>query len=276
MFPAAPRRDQALVDAWDWNLYLSSAEKLFKAGYPVGLPMGQTADTYDWISVLFRSFGSVFVDEKDNIKVDSDETRVALEYVKKLLAVNPPEVYAWDDAGNNKWLISGKGSSIFNPPSAWAVAVRDNPKVAEQCWHHDIPRGPKGRFAPYNVQVYGIWEFSKNKGAAKALVTHLSQREQVQQLVSASHGYDIPAFQSFANFDTWAKEGPPQGTLYNYPLRGDNASDVVGYPARPDVASQITEQVVQPLMVAKVTAGGESFDSAIKWAASELESYLRA
>jgi hypothetical protein len=196
--------------------------------------------------------------------------------VKKLLAVNPPEVYAWDDAGNNKWLISGKGSSIFNPPSAWAVALRDSPKVAEQCWHHDIPRGPKGRFAPYNVQVYGIWEFSKNKGAAKALVTHLSQREQVQQLVSASHGYDIPAFQSFANFDTWAKEGPPQGTLYNYPLRGDNASDVVGYPARPDVASQITEQVVQPLMVAKVTAGGESFDNAIKWAASELESYLRA
>ena len=276
MFPAAPSRDQALADTWDWHLYLSSAEKLFKAGYPVGLPMGQTADTYDWISVLFRSFGSVFVDEKDNIKVDSDETRVALEYVKKLLAVNPPEVYAWDDAGNNKWLISGKGSSIFNPPSAWAVAVRDSPKVAEQCWHHDIPRGPKGRFAPYNVQVYGIWEFSKNKGAAKALITHLSQREQVQQLVSASHGYDIPAFQSFANFDTWAKEGPPQGTLYNYPLRGDNASDVVGYPARPDVASQITEQVVQPLMVAKVTAGGESFDSAIKWAASELESYLRA
>ena len=37
-----------------------------------------------------------------NIKINSDETRAALEYLKKLMAVNPPEVYAWDDAGNNR------------------------------------------------------------------------------------------------------------------------------------------------------------------------------
>ena len=39
------------------------------------------------------------VDGKDNIKINSNETRAVLEYAKKLMAVIPPDVYAWDDAG---------------------------------------------------------------------------------------------------------------------------------------------------------------------------------
>src|SRR5258708_40276074 len=74
MVPASDDRDQALIATWDWNLYLSSAEKLFKAGYPIGLPMGQTADTYDWVSVLFRSYGSVLVDGKGQLEVGCGET----------------------------------------------------------------------------------------------------------------------------------------------------------------------------------------------------------
>jgi hypothetical protein len=114
--PDESKWDKAKVDAWSWDAYLVAAEKLFKAGYPVGLPMGQTSDAVDWVGALFNAYGVVMVDAKDNIKINSDETRAALEYLKKLMAVNPPEVYAWDDAGNNRWLISGKGSGIMNPP----------------------------------------------------------------------------------------------------------------------------------------------------------------
>src|SRR6202040_4457614 len=115
---------------------------------------------------MFRAFGSVMIDEKDNIKVNSDATRAALEYFKKLMPFNPPEVYAWDDAGNNRWLISGRGAGIMNAPSAWAVAKRDNPKVAESCWHHPMPKGPKGRFAAQLPSFYGFWGFSQNKTPA--------------------------------------------------------------------------------------------------------------
>src|SRR6185437_2187104 len=51
-------------------------------------------------------------DEKDNIKINSDQTRQAMEVARKIMEASPPEVYAWDDAGNNRWLISGKGSGI--------------------------------------------------------------------------------------------------------------------------------------------------------------------
>ena len=63
------------METWNWDLYLKTAEQLFKGGYPVGLPMGQTSDAVDWVGALFRGFGSVFIDEKDKITVDSAETR---------------------------------------------------------------------------------------------------------------------------------------------------------------------------------------------------------
>ena len=216
------------------------------------------------------------VDAKDNIKINSDETRAALEYLKKLMAVNPPEVYAWDDAGNNRWLISGKGSGIMNPPSAWAVAKRDNPKVAENCWTHPMPKGPKGRFVGQLPFFYGLWSFSKNKPAAKDLLLHLSQK----RMRSASWwkrrlGYDLPAFKTMYDFDTWKIVEPPVGTVYGYPPRGDEQTSIAGRPARTEVGAQIYNQAINTVMVSKFTQGGEKLDDVIKWAEKELEGTLR-
>src|SRR5919202_1409880 len=229
IFPASDQRDKALTDTWDWNLYLSTAEKLMKAGFPVGNPMGQTSDAVDW-----------------------------------------------DDAGNNRWLISGKGGGIMNPPSAWAVAKRDNPKVAEQCWTHDMPRGPKGRFVGQLPQFFGVWGFSKNKQAAKDLIKWLSEKEQARKFVAASYGYDLPSFKTYYDFETWKTVEPPKGTVYNYPPRADEQVSIAGFPARPDVAAQIYNSAMMVIMVSQVTQGGESIDGAIKWAENELEGYLRS
>ena len=277
MFPADESKyDQKLIDTWNWDLYLESAQKLFKAGFPVGLPMGQTSDAVDWVGALFHSFGVTFVDEKDKILLNSAETRQALEYLKKLMAANPPDVYAWDDAGNNRWLISGKGSGIMNPPSAWAVAKRDNPKVAEQCWTHPVPRGPNGRFVGQLPQFYGLWKFSKNKAAAKDLLLHISEKESVAQLVAASVGYDLPSFKSMYDLDTWKTVEPPVGTVYAYPPRGDEQTSMFGAPARSEVGAQMYNQAIDTVMISKFTQGKEKLDDVIKWAEKELEGTLRA
>jgi len=276
MFPADEAKwDKAKVDAWTWDEYVASAEKLFKAGFPVGLPMGQSSDAVDWVSAMFKSYGVVFMDEKSNIKIDSAETRQAMEMARKIMAVSPPDVYAWDDAGNNRWLISGKGSGIMNPPSAWAVAKKDNPKVAENCWTHPMPKGPKGRFVGQLPIFYGIWAFSKNKSAAKDLLSYVSQKDSARQLVAASSGYDLPSFKAFYDFDTWKTVEPPVGTVYNYPPRGDEQTSMAGYPAPPDVSAQLYNQALPTVMVSKFTQGKEKLDDVIKWAANELEGYQR-
>jgi hypothetical protein len=277
MFPADEAKyNTAETDKWTWDLYLDCAQKLHKAGHPVGLPMGQASDAVDWVGALFKSFGAVFIDEKDNIKINSNETRAAMEYLKKLMAVNPPEVYAWDDAGNNRWIISGKGSAIMNPPSSWAVAKRDNPDVAKNIWHHPMPKGPKGRFVGQLPQFYGLWSFSKNKSAGKDLLRHISQKESIAQLVEASYGYDLPSFKSMYDLDTWKKVEPPLGTAYSYPPRGDEQTSMFGAPARSEVGAQMYNQAINTVMVAKFTQGGEKLDDVIKWAEKELEGTLRA
>jgi ABC-type glycerol-3-phosphate transport system substrate-binding protein len=277
MFPADESKyDKAKTDKWTWDLYVETAQKLFKAGFPVGQPMGQTSDAVDWVGGLFNSYGVVFVDAKDNIKINSNETRQAMEIARKIMEVSPPEVYAWDDAGNNRWLISGKGSSIMNPPSAWAVAKRDNPTVAANCWTHSVPKGPKGRFVGQLPQFYGLWQFSKNKPAAKDLLVHMSQKESIAQFVEASVGYDLPSFKSMYDLPTWKTVEPPVGTVYSYPPRGDEQTSIAGAPARSEVGAQIYNQAINTVMISKFTQGKEKLEDVIKWAEKELEGTLRA
>jgi len=275
MYPAGAPPDKALSEAWTWDAFLSAAAKCHKAGYPFGIGIGQTEDSVDTMGALFSAYGAVLVDAKGNVTVNSKETRQVLDYAKKLVAFLPPDVFAWDNASNNRWLIAGKGALIMNPPSAWAVAKRDAPKVAEQLWTFPSPRGPKGRYEPYLPYFWGIWRFSKNKAAGKSLLLHLSQRSSVEKLVAASQGYDVPAFAGQADFRTWAEEGPPKGTLYNYPPKPGQIPSISAYPAPPKIAVQIYSQAITTKMVAKYTQGGDPIDKVIAWAASELEGFMR-
>ena len=163
----------------------------------------------------------------------------------------------------------------MNPPSAWAVAKRDNLKVAEQCWTFPSPKGPKGRYSPGLPFFWGIWNWSKNIPAAKSLLAHLSERASIERLVAASGGYDIPGFSGLRDFNTWAEVGPPTGTVYNYPPRADQIVSIAAAPAPVAIANQIYSQATMTKMIAKCTQGGESIDKAIGWAASELEGFMR-
>src|SRR5262249_11961454 len=149
----------------------------------------------------------------------SDNVGRVLDYARRLMPFLPPDVYSWDDASNNRALISGKSALIFNPPSAWAVAVRDNPQIGDQIWHPPLPAGAYGRFIPGGRSFWGVWKFSRNKSAAKELILWLAQREQVERLCTASRGMELPAFISMTDFPIWADIGPPKGTLFNYPIK---------------------------------------------------------
>ncbi len=154
--------------------------------------------------------------------------------------------------------------------------MRDAPKVAEQVWHFPPPKGPKGHFEAAVPFFWGTWNFSPNKSAAKSLLTYLCRRSSVEQTVAASHGYDIPPFEGLHDFKTWADEAPPNGSIYNYPPRG-NVEMVIPYsPAPAGIANQIYAQATATKMIAQCTTKGRTIDQAIDWAASELEGFSRS
>ena len=273
MYPAgeAPK-----ADAWTTDAFLKAAEACHKAGVPFGIGLGETSDNVDTVGAFFLAFGAEVVDAKGNVVVKNDNVRAVLEFYKKLMAFLPPDAPAWDDSSNNKWLVSGRGALIMNPPSAWAVAKRDAPQVAEQCWTHGFPVGPKGRFAPFLPYYWSIWKFAKNKEAAKSLLVHLSQPAAVEKMVTASGGYDLPAFEKLTTLKTWAEEGPPKGTLYHYPNpHKHQILSISASPAPPKVAQQIYTQATLTKMCVRFYQG-EPMAKTLDWAQGELEGFMRS
>ena len=272
MYPAG---SPPKAEGWTTDTYLKAAEACHKAGVPFGIGLGQTSDSVDTAGAFFQSFGAELVNAKGDLTVKTDAVKQALDYCKRAAAFYPPDAPAWDDASNNKWLVSGKGALIMNPPSAWAVAKRDAPQVAEQCWTHGFPAGPKGRYAPFLPYFWGTWNFGKNKSAAKSLLMHLSQPAAVEQLVAASGGYDLPSFANLTTLKTWAEEGPPKGTLYHYPNPHNHQTlSIAAAPAPPKIAFQIYTQAIQTKMIVRHLQG-EPMEKTLAWAESEVEGFLR-
>ena len=272
MYPAgsAPKAEN-----WTLDTFLKAAEACHKAGFAFGIGLGQTTDSVDTAGAIFQSFDAHLVDKNGKVTVKSDNVRKAMEFYKKLAAVLPPDAPAWDDASNNKWLVSGRGALIMNPPSAWAVAKRDAPQVAEQCWTHGFPSGPAGRFAPFLPYFWGIWNFSKNKSAAKSALLALSTHDAIAKMVAASGGYDLPAYEKLTTLKTWAEEGPPKGTLYHYPNPHNHQTlSIAAAPAPPAIAFQIYTQAVLTKMVARHLQG-EALEKTLAWAETEVEGFMR-
>jgi ABC-type glycerol-3-phosphate transport system substrate-binding protein len=269
--PDDSKRDTKKVDAFTWDAFLEASKKLYKAGFPVGSAISECNDANEWLCPLFLSYGSTAMDKDGRVTIESNETLQALEYIKELAQYMPKEIFGWDDASNNRYIIAGKGSCVFNPPTAWVVAKRDNPDVAAQLWHHDMPRGPKGRYRGAAYYSIGIWNWCKEKKAAKDLITYLMEKPQQWKIFSAAQGNDVPQLKPMYAHPVWQEEGPPKGTLYNYITRGDEKLIVGGYPARPEIGTQIYSKYLIPVMTGKVVTGEATPKAAMKWCAKELE-----
>jgi ABC-type glycerol-3-phosphate transport system substrate-binding protein len=274
MYPARPVHTPE-SDQWTWDNFLVAAEKCQQAGMPFGLAISNNGDAVDWVGCLFAAFGAQLMDADGNITVRSDPVRAVLDYAAKLTRFLPEGVYGWDGSSNNRALISGKSALIFDAPSAWSVARKDAPEVARNCWGFPNPAGSAGRFVPYNSQYWGVWDFAPNKSAAKDLIEFLSQREQVEQTVTASNGYDIPPFPAMTDFRVWETIGPPTGVWYNYPIKPFHNSQpsVAAWPAPPEIAVRIYQSGLMPLMIARMALSHQTVEQTITWAERELEGY---
>jgi ABC-type glycerol-3-phosphate transport system substrate-binding protein len=275
LYPAHPT-DPSRATAWTYDVFLEAAEACAKAGYPFGIGIGATGDSRDSIGAIFNAFGAELVNAEGEITINSDAVRRVLEYGQKLVRFLPADSVSYEDASNNRALISGKSALILNPPSAWAVAKRDAPDVAKDCWTFPCPSGPSGRYIPRVNVFFGIWKFAKNRSAAKALLQYLHEREQIEERANAVEGFNIPPQASMSDFKVWENVEPPRGTIYNYPIRPwhDSKPSLVAYPAPPAIAVQIDARATIPTMWAKLHSG-QSIPQVIAWARDEVEGFIR-
>jgi len=278
MYPVKEEKN-ALQEAWTWDAFMKYAEAATKDGMTFALGMGGgslNTDATDVHGALFKAFGATLIDQSGNIQLKSDAVRQVLEFAQKLVKFYPADAVSFDDASNNRALISGKSALIFNPPSAWAVAKRDAPQVAADCWTFPAPAGPKGRFLPTLSYFWGVYKFSQNKPAAKDLIEYLMQPEQIEPRCIATEGYDLPPYAGLLNFKVWEKVEPPPGTVYNYPIRPwhNQQPSLTAAEASPDIAVQIYNRGIHNQMLARLK-DGQTIPQVIAWAQDELEGFAR-
>jgi ABC-type glycerol-3-phosphate transport system substrate-binding protein len=277
MYPTHDEKN-ALQDAWTWEEFLKYANLAVTDNMTFGLGMGGggNTDATDTHGALFAAFGAKLIDADGKSFLKSNETREVMEFAQRLVKAYPADAVSYDDASNNRALISGKSALIFNPPSAWAVAKRDAPAVAADCWTFPAPKGPKGRFVPTQDYFWGVYNFSQNKSAAKDLLEYLMQRENIEARDVASSGYDLPPYAKLNNFKIWEEVDPPKGTVYNYPIREASGQEpsLTGFEAAPDVAVQIYNRAVHNQMLARLKEG-QTIPQVVSWAEDELAGFSR-
>ncbi len=276
-FPGLYREDlfgQAGLQAPDsWEDLLNAGRILKKQGHPVGIPISQCTDAYNtfW-AVLWGFGGKVLEADGKTIALNSPETVTTLEYYKSLYEeAMDPEVLSWDDAGNNRFLISGKGCWIHNPISAYLSAVDKKMDIANKIGIHSTPKGPAGRFVALPIHELGIWRFSKNQELAKTFLQYLIEPENYVELMIAGEGFSQGVFKVYENHPLWMEN--PKFKILPGEARFAHSQ---GWPSPPNPYIQrIDNLYILPNMVAKVV-NGTPIKTAIAWAEEEIKRVLES
>ncbi len=155
------------------DTFLKAAEACQKAGFPFGIGLGETTDSVDTAGAIFQSFGAELVNAKGEVTVKTDAVRQALEYYKKLIAFLPPDAPSWDDASNNKWLISGRGAT--DPESAERLGRRQARRASGRRAMLDprLPRRAEGPLRAVPALFLGSLELLQEQGSRQE-PAHLS------------------------------------------------------------------------------------------------------
>jgi multiple sugar transport system substrate-binding protein len=251
-----------------WEDLLRAGKKLKAKGHPVGIPISQTPDAISTLGPIMWAYGGKAVEaDGKTVVVSSPETAEAIEYVKRLYnEAMEPEVLSWDDSSNNRFLISGKGAWIANPPSPYLTAKTRNMPIAEAIYFQLMPAGPKGRHTTTFVRSLGIWKFSKNIEPAKEFIKFFFAAENYNDYINAALAFDAPVFKSMEDHPVWKidpkyepfKESGRYGHLYGWPAPGDERSQ------------QVTNNYIIPIMFAKAV-GGTPTKEAMAWAEGEIK-----
>jgi len=255
------------IHKYTWDDFLKAAEKLHKAGHLGGFAINTGAyDANDSLYPLLWSFGASTVDKNGNVVINSPETAKAIEYVKALFKFMPKDVLGWDDASNNRYMLSGVGSWTINAPSIYASALKDFPDLAREFDHAPIPAGPKGRFRHSSTLSLGVWKFSKNQELAIDLIGSLMEKKNFYSTIFATNGYNQPFLKEYRQHPIWRQMIPLNA--YEPIIEELRLSGWPG-PSGPE-AQKVFTMFVVPVMFAKAVTGTPTKE-AMEWAEKEIK-----
>jgi len=250
-----------------WAELVKHGKVLKAQGNPVGIPISHCGDanTTYW-SVAWSLGAKVLEADGKTPAMTSEKTAQVIEWYKELYRdAMEPEVLSWDDASNNRFILSGKGSWIHNPISPYNAALKEKMPIADDINHHVSPGGPAGIHSAPPILGLGVWKFSKNVELAKEFIQFLFQKPNYDAWVVASNAFNHPPLKNYADHPIWARN--PKFAVLPGEAQYGHAR---GWPAKPnDAVGRIEANYILPDMVAKAINGMPT-KRAMDWAQEQI------
>jgi multiple sugar transport system substrate-binding protein len=259
-----------------WEHVRAAAPALKAAGYPLGIGLSNEPDSNLALLDLMAAFGSFLQDEDNALAINSPATVEAVGFMADLQRRGQSgEVFGWNQASNNQFVFSGRGSLIVNAISAIRQAEDLQLPVTDNLWIWPLPAGPYGRIAqPQATSVYSIWKFASNREAAEKFLADLCAG--AEQAALASKLYSFPSFPGAFPPERLrrAAAADTHRPLGKYSILATVAArDTrnVGYPGTTNAAvNETLERFLIPKMFAQVSQGKLSAANSVRSTAREM------
>jgi multiple sugar transport system substrate-binding protein len=274
-------------DLWDeigmvpdtWEDILKGGAKLKAKGNPVGIGLGHSGDPNASWRALMWCYGSTEVDESGKqVTINSKQTLEAAKLTRAIYRETmDPEVLSWDDAGNNRFLASGKGCWIHNPISAYRTIQQSNPGLADKIFIWKTPAGPVRRLAAAAPDSYVIWKFARNPDTAKEFLRYYA--EHWVEGFKASTGYNHPIFANIVPepmpiLSNDLSSHPPDKLKILETANEWHAAYGYPGPAGP-AADEVVNSYIIPDMMAAAATDKMTPEEAVAWAEQQIRAIYK-
>ncbi len=174
--------------------------------YGIGITLGRFPDTIGQVSQLIFADGGTMVNEAGEPALMSDGAVSALTRIKRWWdnGLIPPDAPNWDDAGNNTSYQSYQSAFVFNPASILGYLQANDEELLANTAQAKFPEGLAGSFPTSGTWSWSIFNTSENLDAAKALLIHIMQPENIQAVYEKVGGRWYPCYQDLINEPFWA------------------------------------------------------------------------
>jgi multiple sugar transport system substrate-binding protein len=174
--------------------------------FGIGITLGRFPDTNGQVSQLIYADGGTMVDESGAPALDSEGALSALNRIKRWWdnGLIPPDAPNWDDAGNNQSYQSYQSAFVFNPASILGYLQENDQELLADTAQAKFPEGSAGSFPTSGTWSWSIFNNSENGDAAKALLIHIMQPENVQAVYEQVGGRWYPCYKDLINEPFWA------------------------------------------------------------------------
>jgi multiple sugar transport system substrate-binding protein len=273
---------QYRTDLWDtvgrhpdsWDDLVTAGARLKAMGYPIGIGMGDDAESTVTLLGLLHGYGAAVQDEDGRVVINSPDTVEAVKVGAALFReAMAADVLNWDITSNNRYLVSGRGSLIINSIAAVRALETQDPALSAKVGLLPVPRGPKARLSPYATSVWVIWKFSENRDAAQRFLVDLAT--DYREPLVRSRYLQVPAFPgAVGDLAGVVGHDPSAQPPDKYALISGAAdwTTNVGYPGHFNAAmDEVVKHFVIPQMFAAVARGESTAKESVRAAEARIE-----